>query len=102
MVDTCCKRQTFILVQFHLAQAVIITIDRSPAVLRSQLMLYVAAARGNFEQGLREMDARAECILCPPLDQLTAHQRKVTQAVCYTCLHRVGGAENCSRLNGYH
>ena len=56
-------------------------------------MLYVAAARGNFEQGLREMDARAECILCPPLDQLTAHQRKVTQAVCYTCLHRVGGAE---------
>eukprot|EP00435_Cladocopium_sp_Y103_P061424 s755_g23.t1 len=29
-------------------------------------MLYVAAARGNFEQGLREMDARAECILYAP------------------------------------
>ena len=51
-------------------------------LLRSQLMLYAAAARGNFEQGLREMDARAECILCPPEQLTRAHQRKVTQAAC--------------------
>lgn len=60
-----CSDEVFPLLTLALKEQVLQ--DKVPAEQAlSQLMLYVAAARGNFEQGLREMDARAECILYAP------------------------------------